>query len=404
MKVLVIAQRFPPDMSGSCTRAWNVVKGLEALGHEVTVIAAAPRDSWTNTKRSNKAFEYSQDGIRIFRVWLPELSYSNFMERLAMHLSYVLSSLFPLLSVGKFDVIWAANPNFFAMFPASIFSLIFRAPIVRNVDDLWPEAVFDLGYIKSSFLRKLLHFISKITYIIPKTITPISESYKKSIMRDYNIDGKKITVIEHGVDLNVFHPTPNNNSYGDGFVVMYSGKLGVAYDFDVILEAALKLSSFKRIIFVIRGFGEEANYIASKITECNLSNVILDTTFVDKYHLRELLNSAHVFIIPNKPIKAAEQGLPTKILEYQACGKPIICCSEGESSRYVSVTKSGLVVCPGDSEGLAKCILQLYRDERLVHNLGSNGWSNISMYLTLEKIGERILKIFEEVANPETLS
>lgn len=40
MRVLVLAQRFPPDTSGSCTRAWNVVKGLEELGHELVVVAA----------------------------------------------------------------------------------------------------------------------------------------------------------------------------------------------------------------------------------------------------------------------------------------------------------------------------------------------------------------------------
>lgn len=40
MNVLVIAELFPPDMSGGSMRAFNVVKGLISLGHKVTVVAA----------------------------------------------------------------------------------------------------------------------------------------------------------------------------------------------------------------------------------------------------------------------------------------------------------------------------------------------------------------------------
>lgn len=402
MKILVLAQRFPPDMSGSCTRAWNIVKGLKMLGNQVTIISGLPRDPWTKKSNSKKAFVHcTKDHLNIFRVWLPPFSYSGFKERLLLHISFMFTSLFPMFLVDNFDVIWAANPNFFSMFPATIYSIFFNKPIVRNVDDLWPEAVFDIGYIKSSFLRKFLLFISKITYIIPKAITPISNSYKKDIVRHYNISSKKISVIEHGVDLSFFYPTTNYyKNDKNKFVVMYSGKLGVAYDFDVVLEAAKKLENYKNIIFIIRGFGEEAKKIRAKINNYNSKNVILDTTYLDKSKLQKVLNSANVFLLPNKPINAAEQGLPTKILEYQACGKPIICCSEGEACKYLTLTKSGLVVKPEDPKALADAILKLFNDNKLAQRLGDSGWTNISKNLSLQKVGERMEEVFSKVIKP----
>jgi len=42
MKVLVIAQYFPPDMGGASTRVSNVIKGLLNKGCNVTGIAAFP--------------------------------------------------------------------------------------------------------------------------------------------------------------------------------------------------------------------------------------------------------------------------------------------------------------------------------------------------------------------------
>ena len=64
-----------------------------------------------------------------------------------------------------------------------------------------------------------------------------------------------------------------------------------------------------------------------------------------------------------KSLKASEMGLPTKIFEYQACGKPIIACSNGEPAHYIRSTNSGIVVQPKDSIGLADSIIKLYFDK-----------------------------------------
>jgi len=383
-----------------------MVKSLIMQGLFVTVVTVFPHYSKRAIPQEFrfklfKIENYSDHSI--VRVWVPSLPSEGMLNRLILFSVFVFSSLIGLPYVKGGQVVWAANPNFFSMFPAVIYSIYYRVPIVRNVDDLWPEAVYDLGYFKSSIVRKLLDFVSKLTYVIPMAITPISRSYKEAIVDRYGIDEKKISVIEHGVDLSVFHPVMiEDSSYGGSFVVMYSGLLGVAYDFDVVLDAARRLSSFNDILFVIRGFGELKEEINRKIVKYSLSNVTLDTTLVDKSSLTEVLNSAHVFILPMKPLEAPERGLPTKILEYQACGKPIICCSEGESARYVSSTKSGIVVRPGDSEALANAILRLHEDERLRRELGMNGWNHISRNMNFEKIGERMVRVFSKVINHKT--
>ena len=72
-----------------------------------------------------------------------------------------LSSLLGLLYIRKVDIIFAMSPNLFAFFPALIYRLIFRKNIIRNVDDLWPEVIYDLGIVKSRILKKLLNFGQK---------------------------------------------------------------------------------------------------------------------------------------------------------------------------------------------------------------------------------------------------
>jgi len=42
LRVLILAEYFPPDMGGGATRAYNVARGLVLNGCEVTVVAAFP--------------------------------------------------------------------------------------------------------------------------------------------------------------------------------------------------------------------------------------------------------------------------------------------------------------------------------------------------------------------------
>lgn len=395
MRVLIIAQYFPPDIGGASARAFNVANGLSKKGCDVTGVTAFPHYPHGKVPASyrGKALMFERlENIRIMRVWIPSLPHNNVVNRVFLHLCFIVSSLFALAFVGKVDVIWAANPNLFSFFPALIYSFVKRKPIVRNVDDLWPEAFYDLELVKSRLLKMLLDFLASASYVLPAAITPISPAYKRRIVEKYGVRAEKIHVIEVGVDS---LPSSSLEEDANGrFIVMYSGILGVGYDFENVLKAAGSLSEYGDIVFAVRGIGECEREIRRLINELDLKNVILNTIFLPKAELWALLRSANAFLLPMSSANVVEEGLPTKVFEYQAFGKPIICCSEGQPARYIELTNSGLVVKPGDSEALAQAVLKLYKDRKLAHMLGLNGWRHVSENLTSERIGERMYKVF----------
>jgi len=183
----------------------------------------------------------------------------------------------------------------------------------------------------------------------------------------------------------------------NSFTVMYSGVLGIGYDFDVVLRAAKILNKNFNVTFVIRGSGELAPKLKKDIKLLGLENVVFDTRFLSRDELSALLNSADVFLLPMADLSFVELGLPTKVFEYQSYGKPIICISNGEAAKYVTLTDSGLVVSPKDAEGLAKAIVSLYEDSKLVSTLGINGKEFVSEKFTSEKIGERMYTLFSSL-------
>ena len=398
LKVLVLAQYFPPDMGGASARVSNVVRGLLRKGCKVRVVAAFPHypHGKVPVRYKGKPIVPEQvGGVRVLRVWVPSLPHSSVVNRVVLHSCFVFSCLFALPFVGKVDVVWVANPNLFGFYSAVVYGFVKRVSIVRNVDDLWPEVFYELGLVRSRLIRKVLDFLAWLSYIVPVAVTPISAGYKRRIVSKYGVCAEKIHVIEVGVD--GVKPLNVNENLKDRFVVMYSGVLGLGYDFDVVLRAASLLVEYEDVVFVVRGVGELASKLRRQIKSLNLGNVVLDTNFLPKVELSALLGSADVFVLPMASASFVDEGLPTKVFEYQAYGKPIICVSGGEPARYVEATGSGLIVKPKDAHGFAKAVVTLYKDRKLAAELGQNGWRHVSENVTTEKIGERMYEVLSSV-------
>jgi colanic acid biosynthesis glycosyl transferase WcaI len=402
LKVLVLAQYFSPDMGGGSTRATNVVKGLLSKGCDVTVVAAFSHYPQGNVPEQYMRKAIVPEGIggaKVFRVWIPALPHSSPVNRIVLHLCFCISCLFALPFVGEVDVVWGANPNLFSFFPSFVFGVAKHVPVVRNVDDLWPEVFYELGLVKSKLARKTLDFLAWLSYVVPAAITPTSAGYKRRIVAKYGIPPEKVHVVEVGVD--GVKPLSVEKNLGKKFVVMYSGVLGLGYDFDVVLDAAKILRENGDVVFVIRGVGELGHWLRNRISELDLGNVVLDTSFLPKQKLSALLSSADVFVLPMASMSFVEEGLPAKVFEYQAYGKPIICVSGGEPAGYVEATESGLVVKPKDGYGFAKAVIRLYENRNLAFELGSNGWQHVSTNLTAEKIGGRMYEVLASVARAD---
>jgi glycosyltransferase involved in cell wall biosynthesis len=94
-----------------------------------------------------------------------------------------------------------------------------------------------------------------------------------------------------------------------------------------------------------------------------------------------------------------EKGISSKLYEYQAAGKPIICCSRGTPGRYVAETKSGIVVNPGDYVALAAAVLELYRDAEACLRFGKNGRRYVEENLSLDNMSANLLLMFQRASN-----
>ena len=385
-------------MGGGATRAYNVAKGIVANSCRVTVVAAFPHYPTGNIPEKYRWKLLSiedENGVRVIRTFVPPLASEGFAKRVLLFLSFLASSLFVLPFAGNVDVVWAANPSIIAMYPAFIYSLVKSCPIVQNVDDLWPESLYDLGMAKNSLQAKLSETIAHVAYRLSSIITPISPAYVQVLVNKYGVEPQKIQVVPAGVDLSRFSPTSETVIRDDGrFRALYIGAFSLAYDFDQVFRAAKLLGSYPDVEFLIQGGGELAQILKSKVKEMNLQNVSVVDRIVSRQEVAKLLCDADALLLPLSGLTSIELGISSKLYEYQAAGKPILCCSSGMPGRYVSETGSGITISPGDHEALARAILFLRDNPDGAQRLGASGKQFVENNVSVERVGLGMKRVF----------
>ena len=391
-KILIISQYFPPDISGGGTRAYNYAMCL-AKNFDVTVITAFPHlhnkvsneYRWKFTKKEQMA------NFSVIRVRVPSLLHSSTINRIILHFSFLVNSLIPFWSI-KPEVIFASEPNLLSIIPAYFYSKLRGGKVIRVVDDLWPEVLYERNIVKNKFFKIFLNQLAKFSYTFPSIILPLTEEAAQNISRLYKISKEKIIVIQHGVNIEIFKPLPKKSQ--KEFVVMYSGALVESYDFDIIFEAA-KILKNENIKFIIRGKGILQDYLVTRKNQFNLDKVIIDEEIVSEQKLIKKLNEADVFVVPMKNDKFLNMSLPTKILEYQALGKPIICCSDGAPGNYVKKTDSGIKVNCGDTKEFVKARTYLQDNKKIREQFGINGKKIVDEKLSFDKIEKRLASLIQ---------
>lgn len=177
-------------------------------------------------------------------------------------------------------------------------------------------------------------------------ITPsewLASITKESFLKNY-----PIKVINNGIDLNIFKPTPSDfrKKYHieDKFVILgIASKWEVRKGLDTFIKLSKELDEQYQIVLV----GS-----TPKIDKTLPSNIISIHRTEGQKQLAEIYTAADVLVNPTM-----EENFPTVNIESIACGTPVITYDTGGSAEMLSET-CGVVVERGNYEELKNAIMK----------------------------------------------
>ena len=190
----------------------------------------------------------------------------------------------------------------------------------------------------------------------------------------------------------------NENGLLKPFTILYSGNLGLYYEFDTLLDAAEKLLGENfRLVFV--GAGGRKQHIQDTVTKRGLTNVMM-FPYQPFETLNDSLNACDASLVT---IARGIEGIsfPSKLYSSLAVGKPILAISEegSELRDVVENERTGLWAKTGDVDALVKAIRTLMVDPALCAEFGKNARVLMEARYTIQTSARAYANVLELAAD-----
>ncbi len=135
-----------------------------------------------------------------------------------------------------------------------------------------------------------------------------------------------------------------------------------------------------KIRFVLFGDGKERPRLQSEAERMKLTNVIFAGVRAKK-EMPLVVASADVCLAILQDIPMFRTTYPNKVFDYMAAGRATVLVIDGVSRDLIESSNGGMFVQPGDDELLAKTILELSKDVKLVQQMGQNARDYLVQHL-----------------------
>lgn len=98
-------------------------------------------------------------------------------------------------------------------------------------------------------------------------------------------------------------------------------------------------------------------------------------------------------------ITSETEGFSNAVLEYMACGVPVVATAAGGNPELVKDGENGFLVPVGDVESMAGRIIRLVSDSDLRAVFGSNGLKKVAQEFSMERMVDQHQDYYKEICN-----
>lgn len=216
----------------------------------------------------------------------------------------------------------------------------------------------------------------------------VTSSWQRDIViKQYNIEPKKIKIIPNYVLTDVFKPYPEEEKIYD---FIFVGRGESQKNIGNLLKAVQYLKTKNKNVSLLMIGGCCKNNEIKEIVNQYRVNVTFKGN-VSNFTLPHLLNQAKVFVLPSY-----YEGHPKTLLEAMSCGLPCVGSDVVGIKEDIQHMETGYL-CKTDYKSIANAIETVLSDDLLQKKIGENAREYILKKYSIDKILKMELEVIQEV-------
>lgn len=404
MHILLIHQAFAALDEAGGTRHIEMARCLIRRGHRVTVIAS-PVNYLTGKSRAGRARwierQEVEPGLVILRSYTYSAFHKSFVHRVITFLSFMVSSFFTGLSVGKVDLVWGTSPPIFQGFTAWLMSRLKGKPFLFEVRDLWPAFAIAVGVLRNPLLIRLSLWLERFLYRHADRVMVNSPGFIDHVSAR---GARRVELVPNGADPEMFNPDDTGEAFRirhalEGcFIALYAGAHGMSNDLGVVIDAAARLSSDASIHFLMVGDGKEKPALQARARSLGLSNITFLPS-VPKNEMPEVFAASDACIAILKPLDLYKTTYPNKVFDTMAAGRPVVLAIDGVIREVVEAAGAGCFVPPGDPDAMAQAVRALAANPDKARAMGRAGRAAAQAQFDRAALSEQLAMLLESMVH-----
>ena len=238
-------------------------------------------------------------------------------------------------------------------------------------------------------------------------IVVVTPAFKDYLIGSWRVPADKIDVVENGVETDLFAPAdplaavPRKKELNaeSRFLVCYIGTMGMAHGLETLLDAAARLQSENpHVLFLLIGEGSEKERIKSLAQSRKLANV----RFLDQQPretIPSFISASDLCLVLLKKTDVFKTVIPTKMLEFMSCARPVILGVEGQAQRILEDADAGLAIEPENADALVAAITQFDHNRELARELGEQGRTYILQNFSRASTAQKYLTVLHDAVS-----
>ncbi|MCD6099990.1 MAG: glycosyltransferase family 4 protein [Candidatus Marinimicrobia bacterium] len=375
----MVTHDFPPQLGGIASHVYELSKELAKLNNEIFVLAPKPKE---------QVFEsFWPTGIHVFYV--RENNSKAQESKIRTSVKLLDYSIRANLKLKKIIKNYSINiVHYHNLMPESLITKgIKKVPVVFTAHESYFLKLAEKNR------KRLRFYLSHPDYIIApsKELLETAKRYAKLL--------NNASYIPNGVDPNIFFPTIQNGLQKEigikpGTPIILSArrleeKNGVEYIIKAMPEI---IKSFGNAKLLIVGDGSQRNYLKELAKQLNIEKSITWVGSKRNSEMPKYYNLADVVVLPSLKEATSIAGL-----EAMACGKPLVGTLVGGIPDLIDDGKTGYLVPPRQPQKMARRIVQLLSDPKLVQEFGENARHKVLENFSWAQIANKTFSIYKSL-------
>ena len=343
---------------------------LSKMGHEVFFVT--PRQQYVLHSmlgcRKPPMQDFQSVKMRYFNVAypLPSLAYPlpNILEETKL--------ICDIIEKEKVDIIHFYQPEFLTSIPLLLVKKKFNKPVLLTINGFpgvnWFYGIPIVNFVGLIYTQTITRFLMRYADKILLYATNLKWYAKRM-----GVPEEKMIFLPEGTEFNI---PQNINEVREATrkelgvsitekLIIFTGRLVPVKGVDILIRAFKVLySKYPNCKLLIVGDGPYRKFYETQSGEL-LNKAILFTGLVRPEKVIKFLLASDVFVLPS-----LSEGIPSSLLEACSCGLPCISTNTGAIPDIISNRETGIIIKPGDEEGLFQALVQLVSDERTARIMG----------------------------------